>query len=132
MPVVIKDLIPAKRELPFGTGVLSVRGLRLDEVVELLSEHRDTIAPFFTGEQVEFGALLAASPKIVAKVIAMASDTVGQEEDIQNIPPPDQIDVLLAIWEISVPNVSKLAEAVLRLTRDMKASVDVPSVGPKP
>jgi hypothetical protein len=118
MAVIIKDLLPPPRIVQVGEGHLAVRGLRLDETIALLTkeEYKSSLATFFSGENLNFTLLVAQAPDMVATVIALGADAVGQEEDIKLLPVGTQVEAVTAVWEMSVPSVKKLSESLQRVS----------------
>lgn len=130
MAVKIRDLVPEKREVKFGSGVLPLRGLKLPEIVALLVKHKEEVAPFFSGQQMDFGPMFVGLPSVVAEIIALSADAQGQEADILEMPAPDVIEALMAVWEISIPNVKKLVELIASAAKQLTAALPVPEASP--
>ena len=118
MAVIIKDLLPPPRIVDVGGTQLAIRGLRLDETIALLTkeQYKSSLATFFSGETLNFTLLVAQAPDMVAEVIGMAADAVGQEEDIKLLPVGTQVEAVTAVWELSVPSVKKLSESLQRVS----------------
>jgi hypothetical protein len=118
MAVNIKDLLPPPRLISVGEQSLSVRALRLDETIKLLTQeqYKSSLATFFSGETLNFTLLVAQAPDLVANVIAMAAGAEGQEEDIKLLPVGTQVEAVTAVWEMSVPSVKKLSESLQRVS----------------
>lgn len=117
MAVKIRDLLPPPRTIDVGYGkMLEVRGLRLDETIKLMEKHHDSLSVFFGGEQLDFTLLIAKSPDMVAEIIGITADAVGQEEDIKLLPLGAQVEAITAVWEMSVPSVKKLSESLRRVS----------------
>jgi len=115
--VVIKDLLPAPRFIEVGEGkLLEIRGLRLDETIKLLEKHKDPLAVFFGGDKLNFELLIAQAPDMVAEIIALTANAVGQEEDIKFLPLGVQVEAITTVWELSVPSVKKLSESLQKVS----------------
>lgn len=121
MAIKIADLLPSPRKVPTGNGDLEVRGLSLEQTSNLLTEYSTELMQFFGGENVDFKGLVIASPGIVAEVICLASDAVGQEDDARRFPVHVQIAAMTAIWEETIPDIKKLSELLSTALAKVKA-----------
>lgn len=110
MGIKIKDLLPAGREVPVGTGKAELRGLTLDHITRLLDKHGDALSSLFESEGKDFTSVVANAPGLVADALAMALGAEGQEDDIRKLPGSNQVELLLALWEETIPDVKKLKE----------------------
>jgi hypothetical protein len=113
MAVIIADLLPEPVEVNVGNGTLAVRGLQLDDLAPLITKYQDDLAQFFAGDGFDAQAMIIQAPHMAADIIAIGAEAVGQEADIRKLPAASQIEALLAIWKISVPDVKKLRESLL-------------------
>lgn len=113
MAVVIKDLLPKPVQVSVGSGTIEVSGLCMDDIVELIETHRENLAQFFTKDNVDASGMILSAPQMVAEIIAMGADARGQEVDILKLPAASQIEALLAIWNLTVPDLKKLKESLL-------------------
>ena len=127
MAVIIKDLLPAPVfiEVQKDKG-FDVRGLRMDETIDLLTRYQKPLAAFFGSSNLDFELLLADAPKLCAEVIAFCADAKGQEDDIMLLPPQSQIEALMAIWELSVPNVKKLLASLQKASASLAVARSIP------
>lgn len=125
MAVKIKDLLPAPRVIEVGEHTLEVRGLRLDETIKLLETHKKPLSVFFGGQALNFELLIAQAPDMVAEIIGMTADAVGQEEDIKLLPIGTQVEAITAVWELSVPSVKKLLESLRKVSSGLAGVRDV-------
>jgi hypothetical protein len=121
MGVVIKDLLALPEVVPVGRGDLSVRGLHLKNISKLLETYRGELAQFFVNDVFDAPLMIATAPQLAVDIIAMASDSEGQEDDIERIPVASQIELLLTIWKLSVPDVKKLRESLLEAVTTLSA-----------
>jgi len=113
MAVKLAEYLPVPREVLIegSTKTLSVRGLTLQEIVKLIAKYKDDIAVFLDPDNKSIDKLVVSAPPMVADIICMATDTVGQEDDAMKFPFAVQANALTAIWELSVPDLKKLAES---------------------
>jgi hypothetical protein len=129
MGVMIKDLLPQPEEVSIGRGKLAVRGLGLKNVSKLLETYRGELAQFFVNDAFDAPLMISTAPQLAIDIIAMASGTEGQEEFIERIPVAAQIELLLSIWKLSVPDVKKLRESLLEVVATLNPPVNaIPNV----
>lgn len=108
MSVDLSALLPAPKTIDLGRGAVAVYGLNITHIGQLLRENSDELMKFLAGGEPDIVALVTILPDVAVKLIAMGLDCVGQEETIKKIPLATQIDILIDIWELSVPDVKKL------------------------
>jgi hypothetical protein len=122
MAISIKDLVPATRVVNLGRGDAPVYSLDVAQVANLLINHGEELNAFFTeGAKPDFAALLAVMPSVAMQLIAMGLRAEGQEEDVKSIPLASQVEVLINVWELSVPDLGKLKARLSELVGNVKS-----------
>lgn len=124
MSVKISDLLPEAVSIPVGRGSLSIRPLDLQSVTQLIQEYRAPILELIDSARSgdpDYMALVAQSPDLAATIIALAADAVGQEDDIKKLPATSQVQALLAIWEVSVPDPKGFMDSLTVVFQNLKA-----------
>ena len=118
----IADLLPIAGRVEVSTGnFLPIRPLYLDEMINLFLGYRSTFLSMYATSidadaGIGFAPFLTVAPELVAKIIALASDTEGQEDDIKLMPATVQLIALHDIWKLSVPDPKKAAELLSEVT----------------
>lgn len=129
----IEDLIPLPTRVPVGAKHIEVRGLTLEEIVALLRKYKDEVLSFLNSGDGEFDKLTLNAPALVAEVIAYAADTPDQVDAAKRLPFAAQVEIITAIWELSVPDLKKLGESLAKagaaLGRSRPAAMSIPDVG---
>lgn len=131
MAVKLEDYLPVPRSVLI-TGsdkVLMVRGLTLQEIVKLIAKYKDDIAVFLDPNNTRIDQLVISAPPMAAEIICLAADAEGQEEQAKKFPFAVQVNALTAIWELSVPDLKKLAESfggLIAATRKINAESLIP------
>lgn len=119
MSVKISDLLQLDSKVEIAPGkFLPIHGLSLDAMLSLFMSHQTEFMILYEQGQQMKGRMdatvlhpfLLAAPDFVAKVIALASDSTGQEDDIKKIPSTAQLIALHEIWKLSVPDPKKAGE----------------------
>lgn len=102
----IADLLPPKRKVEISGGkYLEIRGLSTEELVKLGAEHKQIFIDLFAKKGLpDYAQVIATTPQIAMDAIAMASETIGQEDAIKRIPAGPQALLLQAIWEETFPD----------------------------
>jgi len=108
----LRDLLPPPVGLPMGTGTMEVKGLNLTQIVIVLQKYKEKVLPFFQGGEVDYADLVISAPDMVAEMIALSADAVGQEEDIKLFPFAEQVNAMAEVWKLSVPDLKKLVESL--------------------
>ena len=125
------ELMAPPTVIPFGTSTIEVRGVALEELASLLTRYKEKVLPFFVSANINYSELLLTAPDMVAEMIAIASDSPGEEPNIKKFPAADQIEALTAIFKMSVPDLGKLEESlsglVATLTKRKDAANRLPS-----
>lgn len=122
----IADLLPLPVEVNIGRGNIAVRGLTLEELARVVLIYGKPLAQLLESAQGEgmpdYTGIVAAAPEMVVHLIAMASDTEGQEEMIRKIPGAAQIECLKAIFDLTVPDPKKLYSLLLDVSEKVKSA----------
>ena len=127
MAVVVKDLLPLPIEVPIGNKKIKVRGVDLTQTIVLLKDYSEPLQVFFGSPNLDFTLLVAQAPDMVARVIAMGIDAEGQEADCKKLPLQSQVDILMAVWEQSVPNVKKLLASLQKASASLAVARSTPA-----
>jgi hypothetical protein len=109
----IADLLPLPEKINIGRGTIDVTGIPLNKLVRLLGVYQNEAGQLYeeykqNGNKVPYERVLFLFPEMVASIIAIASDAEGQEADVRKIAGPTQIEALMAIWKLTVPDAKKL------------------------
>lgn len=120
--MLIKDLIPVPKTVKFGKKEAKVAGLALEDVVLVLEKHKDALSASFAGDKPDFLKLAKTSPDLVAEVICLSLGSVGQEADAKKLPMHMQVEILIAIWEETVPDLKKITELLSGVMGQLKES----------
>lgn len=116
MAVKISDLLPKPINVPVGGDqFLTVKSLDLKAITKVIQAHREPILQLIAtaqGGKPDFAVALEMAPDMVATIIAHASGTEGQEEDIKQLPGTVQLMAMAEIWKVSVPDVKKLLDSL--------------------
>lgn len=117
MAVDLSDLLPAPKYVSLGRGEAEVFGLDLDQVSALLSKYGTSLEPLFSqGAKPDLMAIAQAMPEVVNDVVAFGlriHDAPNCATTLPRIPLSSKVEVLKAVWELSVLDPKKL-EAGLR------------------
>lgn len=118
------DVMPVPRKVSTGNGDLVVKGLDLQSIAILISEHGTLLGELLSNESVDFSKIVVTAPDLVATIICMATNTEGEEAIAKSFPVWLQIEALTAIWEETVPDLKKLtsllSEAAKKITSQRK------------
>lgn len=120
MSVNIEDLVPLTKPVNLGRGEVEVRGLGLGELVPFLIKHGDVLEPFMDSDLTpDFTGMIAKAPKIVGELIAMG---IGADDPdvIHKIPLAAQVEILMTMWKISVPDPKEFAAKLSELLGTVK------------
>jgi hypothetical protein len=128
--ILLTDLFPlrAEVELVQEKPKIPIRPLPLETIVLLLANYKDGMLALYNESQKDnpqYEALLVALPELVADVIcAGADDLKDQRESVMLLPPGPKLQLLAAIWELSVPDPKKLIESLSRLMAQARRLVE--------
>lgn len=122
--VKIADLAQLSRPVDISdTQQILVRALNLREIVTLFIESQDVFLPLYAagieGKATpdELAPFLLASPGLVAKIIAMASDDPDSAATVEHMMPATvQLIALSEIWKASIPDQKKASELLSVVT----------------
>lgn len=126
--VKIEDLLPKNVEVEVSPGkFLSIRPLELQELMTLFASAQDVFMGLYAAVRSpgsnyqKLAPLLMAAPAFVANVLALATDSVGQEKAIRRIPFGVQLIAVHECWRLSVPDPKKLGELLSGVMDDLRA-----------
>lgn len=122
MSISIKELVPAVREVDLGRGKAPVYSLDVGQVAKLLTQYGSRLDTFFTDEKPNVPEIIAALPEVSTQLIAMGLHAEGQEADVSSIPLASQIEILMTVWELSVPDLGNLKARLSGLMEAVKSS----------
>lgn len=106
--VVLKDLLPDPRMVSLGKGQAQVYGIDLSQLGVLLSKYSDQLSLFLTETKPDMAEVIKLVPELAMQLIAMGLRAEDQMDDVKRIPLAQQIEILMDIWDLSVPDVGKL------------------------
>lgn len=118
MALCIKDLLPAPEVVEYNGVEIPVRGLRVSDLAFMLTQYKQEIETYRKQSEgkvlSEQGVteLIILFPTAMAALIAKCTDTQGQEEDIKNLPIAVQVELVVTIWKLSVPDLGKLTKVI--------------------
>jgi hypothetical protein len=120
--VILSELFPLRKDVPLvednPDSVVSVRPLKLPEIVALLTAHKDGLLALYNESQKPspaYAAIAMAVPDLITDVICIGAAMEDQREDVGLLPPGTQLQLLAAVWELSVPDPKKLIESLSKL-----------------
>jgi hypothetical protein len=127
MKIKISDLLNLSTvvEVSPGKPGLPVRALSLNEMMKLFMDSQDIFLKLYSmgftmNRSQDLAGFLLAAPEVVVRIIAVASDCEGQEEDIAKIPATVQLIALFEIWKLSVPDPKKAKELLSEVTAQLR------------
>lgn len=106
----LSDLLPVPELINLGRGTLAVRGLSLQELIALASRHKQDYAAFFNGEDIDMATLAVHAPQLIAEAIGLATDKKYTVDELSNLPVGVQVEMVSAIWKLTVPDLKKLGD----------------------
>jgi hypothetical protein len=121
--VKLKDLAQLSRPVDISdTEQILVRALNLQEMVQLFIDSREDFLQLYSaglegvGPEV-LAPFLLSSPKLVATILALASDEPESAAIIQQrMPATVQLIALYEVWKASVPDPKKARELLSEVT----------------
>lgn len=120
----IADLLPQPEQVEVVPGkYLEVHHLTLEQIVKLFWTYQDTFLAIYAeglNGKPNYEPILLAAPHMVADIIAMGTDAVGQEEDILRLPGTVLLVALRKIWAMSVPDPKKLQESLSGVMAELR------------
>ena len=147
MGVKISQLMPPPRRVELGDGSFEVRGLTLQEIVNVLVVYQGAFLPFLSptqqptdekkvngsdpaSEPANFSLLIATSPLMVRDIICLAAGIDDDEEikAVERLTAEVQLLALKEIWELTVPNPKKLHDLVLAVGEVFKGMNQNPAL----
>lgn len=131
MTVNLSALLPPPRVSELGNGSAPVYGLTLVQLSALLEQHSAEVSKFLETTTPDVASLARVLPELAVKIIAMGLRSEGQEDVIRNqMPLATQLEVLMDIWEASVPDSKKLVARLSGLLAAAKSLAVNPSLSP--
>jgi hypothetical protein len=125
--MLLKEIaIPKTEVVVQGDDTLTVYGLTLESITDLLATHAKDISAIFNGEADPI-SMVSEAPLLAAKVIALACREPDSVEAARNIPVGTQIKILEAAWDLTLPDPDSLGKLLSRL----EGMLHLPSPAPK-
>jgi hypothetical protein len=129
----LRDLVVARKSVSVMGTDLSVRGLSFHDLSRLVVDHRaDFVAVMEQiqgSDAAEMGGLVqsiaSTAPALVAKVIALACDEPDLAEAAASIPMPVQLELVLAIGELTFTEPGALPKFLASLTGLLAKGADL-------
>lgn len=108
MSISLATLAPQKRQVTISQGDIDVYGLTLEEIIAFIGRFPDVLDVIITEteqttDRQVISTLIAQSPKIVAALIALVVHQPEAEEGARALPPGDQLDIIKAAIELTMP-----------------------------
>lgn len=110
----LEDLLPEVRRVNVGRGEVDVYGIGLADLAPIVLAHGEVLKQFFTAETPDFMGLATVAPDVVLQLIAKGI-RIDDIEQVRRIPLTAQIDILINIWEVSVPDPKALTAKLQEL-----------------
>lgn len=111
----VQDLLPDARTVDLGKGPVEVNGIQLCDLLPLLAQNEEMLRDVFEKKnKPDFKKLVAAAPEFTMSLMKLG---LGIEDEIliRRIPLVKQIEVLLIIWEVAIPDPKAFAAKLLEL-----------------
>ena len=123
MSVNMADLLPGGKEVEVSPGKkLMVYALTLEQIGLLIQSYEADVREMLTAATPDFAKILSTAPALAVSIIAMGADALGQEAIIRKFPAMVQIEMLLDIWELTVPDGKKLLGRLEKLVGDVRVA----------
>jgi hypothetical protein len=130
--LLLRDLVAVEERVEVAPGVmLPVKPLTLKQIIQLVLIYKEAAIMLYneaTKSEPNYPSVLAAVPSLVADVICMGTGTEGQEKDASSMPPGTQLQLIAAIWELSVPDAKKLIESLSKLMGQVQRLAEAASM----
>lgn len=125
----LRDLFPLRDTVSLidGAEPVEIRPVRLPEIVRLVGKYGDAFVALYNESQQEnpsYENFIATVPDLVADIICMGAEMHDQRDDVVNLPPGPQLQLLARIWALSVPDPKKLIESLSTLMAQAKRLAD--------
>lgn len=122
MAVNLNDLLPDARFVNLGKGEVEVMSLDVTHIGVLLEKYGLELEGLFAQDsKPDFTALAKSMPAVINDIVAMGIRAEDQFEAITRIPLSAKVEVLSAIWELSVTDPKKLMATLKNLAEGAKA-----------
>lgn len=113
MGVDLTDLLPAVKEVDIGRGRVVVNSLDLTHIGILLDLYGEDLKVAFKDDKnPDFTELLKKAPEAATAIISMAIGAEDQVDNVKKIPLSAKIQILVAVWELTVLDPKKFIEEV--------------------
>lgn len=132
MNVSLAELMPSGRKVPVGSGELVIQGLPMEHVSALWEKYAPELAPFFDGPVPNFAGIISKSPEFFAETVCLAANLPGEEALARRLPLATQVELLLAVWMETVPNLKALVETISAVALQISVAMAVANPGQKP
>jgi hypothetical protein len=116
MAIIVSDLFPQSRIITVNNKPVEVNALTLEQVVQLLAIYKQELILMFADSvdgNLNLITLVATAPAMVADLIAYGIGAEDQKKDIAKLPAFIQVEILAAVWEVSIPDPKKLMSLLL-------------------
>lgn len=127
MIVNLADLLPDTRKVLIGKGEVEVFGLDLAQIAVLLTKYGSQLEVLFSTdksltseESPDFEKLAGSIPYALEEVVSMGIRAEGQDALVSRIPFSAKVEILQAVWELSVHDPKKLIEALTAMASRLR------------
>jgi hypothetical protein len=124
--------MPAGRKVPVGSGELLIHGLPMEPVAHLWEKYAADLKPFFSGPVPDFAGIIQKLPEVYAECVCLAADLPGEEALALKLPLATQVELLLAVWLETVPNLQALVETISTVAQQTSVAMAATRPGPNP
>lgn len=115
MSTKVQDLLPDVRTIDLGKGLAEVNGIQLCDLLPLLAQNEELLRNIFEKKDTpDFTQLVSAAPEFTMKLMKLGLG-VDDEKLIRRIPLVKQIELLMIIWEVAIPDSKTFAAKLLEL-----------------
>ena len=118
----LHEILTPTVEVPIGEQTLTVRGINLFDIGEIFREHAAELENLYqdhivAGDELPptqqlAQVLLKSAPEVVAKLIARACDAPTEVEKARTLPAMAQVQVLIAIAELTFHSEEEVKKTV--------------------
>jgi len=104
----ISDLLATSQKvLKLTGGELECHALNVKDIGDIIMKYQQQVLLIFSETPLQ---ILTSAPDMVSDVIAMGSDTVGQEEDIKKLNVLDQVEIFASVIKLTFPDKKKIKD----------------------
>lgn len=128
----LKDIVAEERVVMFGSNEVAVRGLSFGDVTAILMEHGEEVVKMISEAQAAgtdqdqdqmvsagMNYLLGEADVLLAKLIARAAGEPDSWPNVRNISAPKQLELLIAVFELTFTEPESLGNFIRGLTNLM-------------